>query len=77
MSDRPNKVVIDEELCKQCELCVVVCPVHALRISDRINTKGFHPAELYEYDKCIMCGFCAMTCPERAIAVYRPEVQKA
>ncbi|ACI17760.1 MAG TPA: ferredoxin family protein [Coprothermobacter proteolyticus] len=77
MSEQALKVVIDEELCKQCELCVAICPMHVLRISSKINSKGFHPAELFDNDKCISCGFCAMTCPERAIAVYKPEVEKA
>jgi len=77
MSEQALKVAIDEELCKQCELCVATCPVHVLRISSKINSKGFHPAELFDNERCISCGFCAMTCPERAIAVYKPEVEKA
>jgi len=41
-----QKVIIDEGMCKSCELCVNVCPKHVLRISNKINLKGYHPVEL-------------------------------
>ncbi|MCI4463819.1 MAG: 4Fe-4S dicluster domain-containing protein [Caldisericum sp.] len=68
------KVIIDEERCKSCGLCVSVCPKHVLRISDRINLKGYHPVELFDNEGCISCGFCYIMCPDKAIVeVRRPE----
>jgi 2-oxoglutarate ferredoxin oxidoreductase subunit delta len=67
----PKKVVINEDLCKSCELCVSVCPVHVLQISQRLNAAGYHPAELVNEEKCTSCAACARICPDAAIEVYR------
>ncbi len=66
------KIVINEEKCKGCELCITQCPKKIIALSkDKLNKKGFHPAELIDPDKCIGCAFCATTCPDVAIEVYR------
>ena len=53
-----KKVIFNEERCKSCELCVSVCPKKILRISDdKMNEKGYKPAEIFEQDKCIGCAF--------------------
>ena len=66
------KVVINEERCKGCELCISQCPKHIISLAkDKLNKKGYHPAQVTEQDKCIGCAFCATTCPDVAIAVYR------
>ena len=68
------KVVIDEDRCKSCGLCVSICPKKVLRISERINLKGYYPAELSDNENCISCGFCYLVCPDKAIVqVGRPE----
>ncbi|MBP8612614.1 MAG: 4Fe-4S dicluster domain-containing protein [Candidatus Atribacteria bacterium] len=68
------KVVIDEDRCKSCGLCVSICPKKVLRISERINLKGYYPAELFDNENCISCGFCYLVCPDKAIVqVGRPE----
>ncbi len=66
-----NKVNIEEDFCKACELCVAVCPVHVLALSNRLNSLGYHPVELVDEDGCISCTFCARICPDAAIEVYR------
>jgi 2-oxoglutarate ferredoxin oxidoreductase subunit delta len=65
-----GKITIDQVLCKSCELCITVCPEEAIRISDAINQKGYHPAE-FTRDACRGCSLCAVMCPEVAIEVYR------
>lgn len=67
----PRKVVIKEDLCKSCELCVSICPVHVLSISHRLNSSGYHPVELIDEEKCTSCTACARMCPEAAIEVFR------
>ena len=66
-----NYVVIDEERCKGCGLCISVCPKKVLSFSEKFNSKGYHPAQQHDPDNCIGCGFCYMMCPDTAITVYR------
>ncbi len=64
-------IVVDENLCKACELCVQACPVHVIELNnDIITPRGFHPAYLAK-DGCTGCGICAIVCPEAAITVFR------
>jgi len=64
-------IVVDENLCKACELCVESCPQHVIGLNVEIITpRGFHPAHLIQ-DDCTGCGICALVCPEAAISVYR------
>ncbi|MCD6569707.1 MAG: 4Fe-4S binding protein [Deltaproteobacteria bacterium] len=65
-----GRITINDNLCKSCELCISVCPEEAIRISDGINYKGYHPAEFIK-DMCRGCALCSIVCPEIAIEVYR------
>jgi 2-oxoglutarate ferredoxin oxidoreductase subunit delta len=65
-----GKIIIDQGLCKACELCITVCPDEAICLSQSLNDKGYHPAE-YIKDTCKGCALCAVMCPEVAIEVYR------
>jgi len=68
-----GRIVIDEDRCKGCELCVGACPP-ALLVLDRthLNSRGYHPAQLVDPDgKCSGCALCAVMCPEACITVYR------
>ncbi len=74
---KKGKITIDRELCKGCYLCVSVCPKHVIAVSEKLNQKGYYPAEYIEADskendrKCTGCSLCAVTCPDIAIEVYR------
>ncbi|MCI9273105.1 MAG: 4Fe-4S binding protein [Clostridiales bacterium] len=66
------KITVKEETCKGCELCVNSCPRKIIALSkDRINSKGYHPAQLIDPEKCTGCASCAMMCPDVAIIVER------
>lgn len=66
-----GRVIIDQEFCKGCSLCIRICPREVLGLSNRFNSVGYYPAVVESAEKCNGCGFCAQVCPEVAISVYR------
>jgi len=56
-------VETNPEECKGCGLCTEACPPKVLRLSDRLNRYGYHPAE-YIGSGCTACGICYYACPE-------------
>ena len=66
-----GRIVIDEERCKGCKLCVSVCPQGILAISSWLNERGYMPAEVTNMEKCTGCSMCAIICPDVCITVYR------
>jgi 2-oxoglutarate ferredoxin oxidoreductase subunit delta len=70
-------IEIDQELCKGCKLCIEFCPKGIIALSNKLNTRGYHPARFAEEKvkkgkrKCTGCSTCAILCPEVAIEVYR------
>ena len=67
---------INRDLCKGCGLCIVACPKGSIRLSNKLNVRGYHPAEYTEREKsktrkCTGCALCAITCPDIAIEVFR------
>lgn len=66
------KVIIHEETCKGCGLCVDACPRGVLAINkERINQKGYNPVYPVHPDKCTGCTSCALMCPDTSIEVER------
>lgn len=66
------KVTFNEDRCKGCELCTTVCPKKIVHMAkDRLNSKGFHPAEVTDMEACIGCAFCATICPDVVIRVEK------
>lgn len=66
------KLTFKTDLCKGCGLCVDVCPKKIIVIAkDKINKKGYSPAEIIDQEACIACAFCATMCPDCIIKVER------
>ena len=66
------KVTINELVCKGCGLFVRACPKSVLALSkNKLNAKGYHPAEVVDQAACIGCASCARTCPDVAIRIEK------
>ena len=66
-------IIIEEEICKGCGLCVNACPRSAMHLANHINSRGFHPAALLAPDKCTACAQCALMCPDVCISILKSE----
>ncbi|MGQ4911256.1 MAG: 4Fe-4S dicluster domain-containing protein [Candidatus Thorarchaeota archaeon] len=75
---REKVLVILQEQCKQCGLCIEFCPKDVLCLTDKYNRKGYHPVTACNIDACVNCGFCERICPDMAIFLAdREEAKKA
>ena len=68
-----GKVIIIEERCKGCELCVEYCPRGVLQMSSSFNIKGYHYPETVDGIRCVNCRFCEAICPEFSIFSVKME----
>jgi 2-oxoglutarate ferredoxin oxidoreductase subunit delta len=64
-------VVVDNEECKGCGLCVVACPHDVLGQNKQVNSRGYHYSFMKNPEACIGCSNCATVCPDTCITVYR------
>lgn len=65
-------VLIDEDRCKGCGLCIAICPAHVLQLVDgRFNARGHRPVEAAVAEACTGCAMCAAICPDVVFTVYR------
>ncbi len=53
---RVFKPVFNQELCKKCGLCALLCPEGCVTVNDE---EEYIP----DYDYCKGCGLCAEECP--------------
>lgn len=56
-----TKAIIDQEKCKKCGKCKLVCPHEAIIELDKYKIKK---------DRCIGCSQCVKVCPHEAISMY-------
>ncbi|MCY0868243.1 MAG: 4Fe-4S dicluster domain-containing protein [Desulfurococcus sp.] len=60
-------VIVDR--CKECGICIAVCPTKVLVKSSLLNKYGYYPPEPANMEKCIGCRLCEFNCPDFAIFV--------
>ncbi|MCD4745351.1 MAG: 4Fe-4S dicluster domain-containing protein [Bacteroidales bacterium] len=73
MAKVKGDIVVDIERCKGCEVCIAACPVNAIEMSKKVNSKGYHYMEKVN-DNCTGCTNCAIVCPDGVITVYRVKI---
>ena len=63
VEEMAREIVIDEESCMHCGVCMSVCTTGALSIGHSDFKLQFNK------DKCVLCGQCVDICPVDAICV--------
>ena len=67
-----GRIIINEERCKGCEICIAACPPAVISLAGHINSRGYRPAFLLDpAHLCTGCALCAVVCPDVAITVFR------
>ncbi len=66
---KKGKIIIDEDRCKSCLLCINQCPKGEIKIGEKINKFGYNIAEFKNTGQCNACTLCAIVCPDAAIEV--------
>ena len=61
------KPIFNLESCKKCGICVEICPLNALELSEIKNGKILN----FNNEKCIGCGLCVSNCPHEAIKLEK------
>ncbi|HAY34959.1 MAG TPA: 4Fe-4S dicluster domain-containing protein [Ignavibacteria bacterium] len=70
-----GKVVFDIQKCKGCELCITACKEGGLKLSEKLNSRGYRYV-IANNDLCTGCINCALVCPDAVITVYRTDGKK-
>lgn len=63
--DEIADIVVDEDLCSGCSICVSLCPYDALEV----KKKGEKSILVIDDLKCKRCGLCVTACPSNAITI--------
>ncbi len=71
-----HRVFIDEERCKGCQLCTLVCPQEIIEQVERFNQQGYKVVEVTSQEECTACAACANICPDFAIRVFKKKKDK-
>lgn len=68
-----SNIVIDQNKCKACYLCIDECPKNLIKVSAKTNNLGDRVVEFQDHEgECLGCAMCATRCPDLAITkVYR------
>lgn len=56
-------IVINEDLCKGCSICVDFCPTNVLEMKGSVVT-------VKNLEACTRCQLCDLRCPDFAIQVF-------
>jgi 2-oxoglutarate ferredoxin oxidoreductase subunit delta len=64
-----REILIDDQYCKGCYLCISVCPKKIFTRGDKRSRAGYAMPRVTDLEGCIACRLCEMTCPDLALTV--------
>lgn len=73
LPQKQTRILIDEESCKGCSLCLQVCPRKVFSAGKKRNRAGYQIPEVTEANNCTQCLLCELTCPDLALTVEKKE----
>jgi 2-oxoglutarate ferredoxin oxidoreductase subunit delta len=72
---RAFEVLVIDDRCKECGLCIELCPTKILDRHDNYNRFGYRPTYIKDNAGCIGCKICEYACPEFAIFVRKADTK--
>lgn len=66
-----GEIVIREEFCKACGLCVKFCSRGCITMGENVSARGLPLPVFIDPERCNACCVCGWMCPDCAIEVYK------
>jgi electron transfer flavoprotein alpha subunit len=73
----PIQIIVEK--CTGCSLCIKACPFDAIRMMDRLESRGLasdsqsHKKAVIDLGKCNLCGACVPACKLKAVVLEEGE----
>ena len=64
-----DPIVVHEDRCTGCTLCVADCPYQALEMVPRDDDAKYRQLAIVHEDLCVSCGVCIGSCPTEALTL--------
>ncbi len=67
------EILVIAERCKECGLCIHVCPKNVLETGKKQNRKGYRVTVPVRPADCVGCKLCEYMCPDFVLVVRKAE----
>lgn len=64
-----DPIVVADDRCTGCTLCVADCPYDALEMVPREDDSKYRQLAILRDDRCVSCGVCIGSCPTEALTL--------